>query len=178
MQKHGHKVHLILLRSQHDTTRSNRLPFCLLLVVFLSFFPRNSHTFISFPSNFTESSSFLGPPSVALSSNCNWCSFASRRFVLLFFFPLSIIPIWITDHKLFFYSQMRICTKYGEISAGASQLLIGLRPFLFLNSRYKTPCTLTSYAYHLVIFKMSSLTIGSPCIFILIKPLNTLNFKP
>ncbi|CAK9230562.1 unnamed protein product [Sphagnum jensenii] len=37
MQKHGHKVHLILLRSQQDTTRSNRLLFCLSLVFFLSF---------------------------------------------------------------------------------------------------------------------------------------------
>ncbi len=26
-QKHSHKVHLILLRSQQDTTRSNKLPF-------------------------------------------------------------------------------------------------------------------------------------------------------
>ncbi len=67
MQEHGHKVHLILLRSQQDTTRSNRLPFCLPLVFFLSFFPCKSDTFTSFPSNFTESSSFLGPPSIALS---------------------------------------------------------------------------------------------------------------
>ncbi len=49
---------------------------------------------------------------------------------------------------------------------------------MFLNSRYKTLHTLISYAYHLVIFKMSSLTIGSPCIFILTKPLNTLNLGP
>ncbi|CAK9229520.1 unnamed protein product [Sphagnum troendelagicum] len=61
MQKHGHKVHLILLRSQQDTTRSNRLLFCLPLVsFFLSFFPHKSHTFNSFPSNFTESSSYFG----------------------------------------------------------------------------------------------------------------------
>ncbi|CAK9878551.1 unnamed protein product [Sphagnum jensenii] len=60
MQKHGHKVHLILLRSQQDTTRSNRLLFCLPLVFFLSFFPHKSHTFTSFPSNFTESPSFFG----------------------------------------------------------------------------------------------------------------------
>ncbi|KAH8959897.1 hypothetical protein BDL97_06G100600 [Sphagnum fallax] len=60
MQKHGHKVHLILLRSQQDTTRSNRLLFCLSLVFFLSFFPCKSDTFTSFPSNSTESSSFFG----------------------------------------------------------------------------------------------------------------------